>query len=320
MNVDTPFFIIGSGRSGTTLLRLLLSNHSRIHIPPETWFIIPLIQELPLDRPLSADEVQKALRIIVNHYRWPDMEIGDGDLRGRATQLCAPRLREIIDLVYGLLLAKSGKARLGDKTPPYIAIVPEIAELYPGARFIHLVRDGRDVSISYIELTYECRFYDGKRFEWISSLDKALAYRRSAYSEQILEIKYEDIVRTPEITLARICNFLGESYEPAMITRGLQVEAIPERERIIHGKINRPMSASSVSIWRQKLSAPECFLMESCLHKHLVEFGYELRFAGFGWKLLLFGTGALLRAASPFLDRAVPFLRRRNCFPRGFYF
>jgi hypothetical protein len=320
MAADTPFFIIGSGRSGTTLLRLLLSNHSRIHIPPETWFILPLVERLPLNKSLLADEVQSALDIITSHYRWPDLAICEEDLRRRATLLGAPRLREIIDLVYNLLLERSGKARLGDKTPPYIAIVPELAALYPGAKFIHLVRDGRDVSISYIELTYECRFYDGKRFEWIASLDKALAYRGSAYSAQILEVKYEDLVSTPEISLARICNFLGEAFEPAMMTRGIHVEAIPERERVIHRKINHPMSANSVAVWRQKLSGLECFLMESCLRKHLVEFGYDLRFRSSGWKPLLFGTGMLLQAAAPFLDRAVPFLRRRNCFPSAFYF
>src|SRR5450755_2077519 len=63
MSSSAPFFIVGCGRSGTTLLRLILSGHSRIHILPETWFVEPLVRQLPLTDPLTPAQVQNAIAI-----------------------------------------------------------------------------------------------------------------------------------------------------------------------------------------------------------------------------------------------------------------
>ena len=71
MPSDAPFFIVGSSRSGTTLLRLILCGHSRLHIPPETWFIADLVDRFPLHDPLLPAQVREATDIMVGHYRWP---------------------------------------------------------------------------------------------------------------------------------------------------------------------------------------------------------------------------------------------------------
>lgn len=318
MSDNSRFFIVGSGRSGSTLLRLLLMSHSRIHIPPETWFIIPLVERLPLHKPLSGAQVQQAVEIITSDYRWPDMGIAAADLKNWAAALGTPMLRDIIDLVYGDLLRCSGKARLGDKTPPYIAIVPELASLYPDAKFIHLVRDGRDVALSFAELGYGGCYYDGDRFEWIAAMKKARSWRSKEYAGRILEVRYEELVAQPQSVLREICSFLGETFEAQMIERPAQIDAVPDRERHIHAKLGQPISRDGVAVWRRKLSAMQCFCMESCLRRYLVEFGYEIRFARTTWRPLLIVAGLVLRCASPLLDRAVPYLRRRDLLPKGF--
>jgi hypothetical protein len=316
---NSRFFFVGSGRSGSTLLRLLLMGHSRIHIPPETWFIIPLVERLPLHEPLSAAQVREAVEIITNDYRWQDMGIAATDLKSSAVGLHQPHLRDIIDLIYNDLLRPLGKARLGDKTPPYIAIVPQLASLYPEAKFIHLIRDGRDVAISFVQLGFAQRCHDGRRFEWIAAMRAAHNYRSTHYADRILEVRYEELVRHPQSTLRQICAFLGEEFEPQMVNRPLQIDAVPERERHIHAGLDQPVSPDGVAIWRRKLSAFQCFCMESCLRQYLVEFGYELRFARTIWQPLLIVTGLALRFASPLLDRAVPPLRRRNLLAENFY-
>src|SRR3954452_7620443 len=100
MAENTPFFIVGASRSGTTLLRLILAGHSRIHIPPETWFIEDLVRELPLANPLTPEQVARAVAIMTTNYRWPDMGIDSGDFSRWAEALEAPKLPDIINLVY----------------------------------------------------------------------------------------------------------------------------------------------------------------------------------------------------------------------------
>lgn len=145
-----PFFIVGSGRCGSTLLRMMLASHSRLSIPPETWFLIPpLVKRFSIDRPLNAAEIESAVSVITGDYRWPDMKIDAQEFRHAVGQLAQPRVRDLAEVVYRWHVQTEGKARWGDKTPVYIEILPELASMFPGSRFIHLVRDGRDVAKSF---------------------------------------------------------------------------------------------------------------------------------------------------------------------------
>jgi hypothetical protein len=316
---NTPFFIVGAGRSGTTLLRLILAGHSRLHIPPETWFVRSLVEELPLAEVLSKEQVDKATNLMINDYRWPDMEITAEQLRDRAGTLASPTLVDIIDIVYRHHLALAGKQRFGDKTPVYIHIVPELATLYPGARFIHLIRDGRDVAISNIDVGWD-RYYEQANFEWTQAMAKRREYSDSPFASAILDVRYEDLVTDLPTIVRKICLFLGEAFEPAMLDWQHLVTLIPERERHIHGKLARPVSSDAVAVWRRKLNAAECFAVEACLHKDLRQLGYELRFASSAYRPLLDTVGRLLYASAPLLARTSRYLKRHNLLAKTAYF
>lgn len=315
-----PFFIVGSSRSGTTLLRLMISGHSRIHIPPETWFILPLVHRFSLREPLSRVDANEVVRIAVTHFRWADLGIDGAELQRAADAIARPRLRDLIDIVYDKLLAKAGKQRIGDKTPLYIGIVPELAVLYPEARFIHLIRDGRDVAISFIEANFSERCYDGEKFEWIAAIRSGQAYRNSPHAKRIMEMRYDDLVRQPESTIREICDFLGEQFEPRMLEYRERQDFVPIRGRQIHANLARPISDESIGAWRRKLSGFQCFSMEACMGRELTGLGYPLRFGAAAWRPLLVIWGAVLRSLSPLLDRAIPSLQRRGLLPKPLYF
>lgn len=318
MGNNTPFFIIGSGRSGTTLLRLILSGHSRLHIPPETWFILTLVRELPLTAELTPAQVDRAVEIITQDYRWPDMEITAEDLHRWAVALRRPKLVDVINLVYDWHRARSGKPRFGDKTPTYFEIVPELSALYPDAKFIHLVRDGRDVAISWIDLDYD-RYYQCSKFEWALVMKARPKILNGPFARQMLEVKYEDLVADLEKTMREICTFLDEEFEPAMLHWQSRIGLVPQRERHIHGRLSQPVSRDAIGIWRKRLTAAECFAMESCLHEDLCRLGYPLRFSGTGWRPLLNATGWMLRTTGPLLRRLIPYLQRRGLLPKRMY-
>jgi hypothetical protein len=318
---ETPFFIVGASRSGTTLLRAIIASHSAITIPWETWFILDLLRRFAPDKTLTPDEVDLAVEIMTrDHNRWRNMEMTRAELAREAAALRQPRLVDIIGIVYRNHIARSGKRRFGDKTPPYIDIVRELDQLYPGAKFIHLVRDGRDVAMSFIELRWQGdpRYYE-REFEWRHALRCRDSYRGLPVDKQILDVKYEDLVVDPEATVRRICGFLGETFEPAMLDPAARAASVPEAERSIHAKLGEPLSAASIAKWRGKLSAWECFLMEACLHRELRRWDYELRFSSIGWRPLLNASGWLLLRLGPLLARAVPALQRRNYLPRSIY-
>lgn len=316
---EAPFFIVGSGRSGTTLLRMIMLGHSRLHISPETHFIRSLVRDFPLTTPLAPEQLATVVERIVAHPRWKYMEVPAEAFRAEALALTAPLLTAVLNLIYHRHLRDAGKVRFGDKTPDYIGIVPELLALYPDARFIHLIRDGHDVAISFVDVGWG-HAYQGARFEWTHAVRCGTAYRTAPFADRILEVRYEDMVRDVEGTVRRICAFLGETFEPAMLDRQGRHEPLVAAEwQHIHRKLAEPIPADAAEVWRRKLSAIECFLIEASLHRDLERLGYRLRFAGPRWRPLLGAAGAVLHALAPLLDRALPALQRRNYLRRPLY-
>lgn len=301
---SAPFFIVGSGRSGTTLLRMILSSHSRLSIPPETYYLKPLLEQLPVDRALSPSEVERAVKIMTSHYRWPDMGIDAGDLAREAAALVSPKLRDIVEIAYAEHLAREGKARWGDKTPPYIQIVPRLAEMFPGARFIHLLRDGRDVAKSFQSVGWYGPLLHRNTIEWTEAVDLDQRWRKSSLADSILVVRYEDLVRQTEKTTRDICAFLDEEFEPQMLGWEEKVDRlVPPREQYIHTKLRRKPSHIDIERWRREMSAWEMFVSEAFMGKDLARAGYERRYRSAMWTPLFVVARGYCRFALPALIR-----------------
>ena len=315
-----PFFIVGAGRSGTTLLRLILIGHSRLHIPPETWFLRPLVQQFPLSGGLTQPLLERAVDTMVRHERWPDLGLAADELRQQAAALTPrgtmPELRDLIDLLYRNLAAASGKPRIGDKTPHYFDIVPQLAMLYPAAKFVHLVRDGHDVAMSWIDAGW-LRYYQ-PGFEWPRAI-ACLARDRAALADRMLPVRYEDLVRQPQETTRRICEFLGETFEQGMLDWQGRAGQVAVRDRHLHGRLAQPLASDSIARWQRRLSGWECFAMEACLHRELLAAGYTLRFTAPGWRPWFGLTAGLLRVSAPVLRRGIRVLQRCRLLPRNLY-
>jgi hypothetical protein len=311
-NLGRPFFVVGAGRSGTTMLRLMLTGHSNLHVCPETWFIEDLARHLPLRAPLTPSEIERAIALVTHHYRWPDVGLTEADLRALIAGIAQPTLRAILDGIYGSLARSVGKGRIGDKTPVYVRILPVLAELYPEAQFIHLLRDGRDVAMSYIDAGWRHRCYQDADFEWSAAVRAARRFGPAARPGTWLELRYEDLVANPEMTMRRLCAYLGEAFDPAMVTFPDRLDLVPERERGIHPRLTQSITTETVGKWRRVLSPLELFVMEACLHRDLAASGYDLRHAGRLWYPVLALAGALLKAACPLLLVVVPALQRRG--------
>jgi Sulfotransferase family len=313
---DEPFFIVGSGRCGSTLLRLILCSHSRIHIPVETNFIEDLVSRLPLTGSLTPADVELAIKIMTSHRRWPVMGMPAEELRARVGALSAPTLAELINVMYRYQTNLAGKQRFGDKTPHYIRIIPQLITLYPQAKFIHLIRDGRDVAMSFLDAGFE-RYYDRNKFLWTIAIKMREKYQRCPYAAQILEMRYEDLIADLQNAIRRICEFIGEDFEPDMLDWHKNLMLLPEGWEKQHQKLYQPLLTDGAERWRT-IGRVDCFIIESCLHAELRRLGYPLRFAGIAWRPLLALCGWGLRAAAPLLSRGIPHLQRRNYLPEPF--
>ncbi len=263
----------------------MLASHSRIAIPPETWFLLPLVEQLPIDRALSAEELGRAVALMTSHYRWPDMKVSVEELRDRAAALPAPQMRDLVRIVYDIHLQRSGKVRWGDKTPPYVQIIPQLATLFPGARFICLMRDGRDVAKSFQSLLVYGTSVRQNTIEWLEANRWERKWLVSEHASSMLRVRYEDLVLDPEATLRGICTFIGESFEPQMLAWQDSVERlVPKRELHVHEKLGRTTSRDDVARWKREMNGQEVFMAEAFMGRDLRRFGYECRFHSPLWR------------------------------------
>ena len=298
-----PLFIVGAGRSGSTLLRMMLISHSRICIPPETWYLMQLLQRFDTRAPLSPKELQSVVTIMTGHYRWPDMRIRDSELLEMTSKLDKPRLRDVVESVYLWHMNREKKARWGDKSPPYVAIVPQLALLFPGAKFIHLVRDGHDVAASFHKQRWYGPWLHANSKEWISAANYDYDWSRNRVDAQVIRARYEDLVLDTERTLRRICEFIGEEFEPEMLSWQEHVDSsVPNRELSIHHKLKKPPSADDTHRWKREMSNRQIWITEAFMGSQLTKMGYERKFRSSLLNPAMFVTRTFCQIVLPTVD------------------
>jgi Sulfotransferase family len=279
---STPFFIVGADRSGTTMLRLMINEHPALHVPRESWFLIDLMNELPLDSPLSERQVRRAFDIITTRFRWKDwdwkdweVEHANRELWDRLAPLHEPCLSDLIDAAFSLSSERSGKYRWGDKTPEYVKEIDRLHTVFPRARFIHIIRDGRDTHLSLMFWGIRSRNYSemwGLRsrafFEnakhWADPVAAGIESGRRLPRGLYLEIAYEDVVLKTEQTLGKVCQFLDVPYSPKMLEFYKNAgETLSGWEQKIHYKTFRPPSSDDVFKWRREMNMLDLIAFEA---------------------------------------------------------
>lgn len=293
------------------MLRLMLASHSRIDVPPETGFLAPLVRRFTLDRPLTPGEVERVVSLITSHDKWVDMKLDAGEFRRKVGQLTRPYLRDLVGAFYRCHKEAEGKARWGDKTPSYIEIVPQLASMYPGARFIHVVRDGRDVARSVLARDWAgSRWLHDNTREWSRAIEFHWRWARSAHPDRMLLVHYEDLVLDTETALRRICRFIGEEFETQMLSwqRTVDVQVSP-RERNQHTKLKLTIGAEGIACWKREMSAREMFISEAFMGANLRRLGYELRYPSPHWAPVFALTRLACRTFLPAYEWAARFRR-----------
>ena len=199
-------FIVGVGRSGTTLMRLMLDSHPELCIPAETHIFPDVVTELGLHRdgPRTPSMAKRFVDRITSYERWGDFHIAGNQFR-RAVEAMEPfDVSDALRIFYRLCAARYNKSRWGDKTPRYVFDMVLLHNLLPEARFIYLIRDGRDVFASVRDLWFGANSADQAR-RWVKTM--IWARRQAQQLPHYLEVRYEALVRKPVDTLRRVCAF-----------------------------------------------------------------------------------------------------------------
>jgi hypothetical protein len=276
-----PLFIGACPRSGTTLLRSLLDNHPDLAMPAETDFVIPLWKL----RAGFGDLHERKNRRAVGEWIFKQQGHGGTRLRaGTFTRKQAirrvadspPTLGSIVATCFGMYAEAHGKQRWGDKRPAYAGWIPMLFALFPDAQFINLVRDPRAAVASQIPLGWghEEAALASAAVRWEYSARRVDAFSARLRPDQLLDLRYEDMVRDPEATLDQVCAFAGLRAGDAIATM-IGAERRGKFRPGWHEKLAQPISTDSVERWREKLDPHEVALVEHVAEPFLDRFGYR---------------------------------------------
>jgi hypothetical protein len=263
-----PVLVLGVRRSGTTLLRVMLDRHSNLAVPDETYFV-PQLADRHL-RHVDADAFLDDVRRVV------EWEIPLDKVRARLRD--GMPVGEAIGAVYAVYAEECGKPRWGDKTPMYMQNLSLLERLFPDARFVHLIRDGRDAALSFLAMprgiVTETWMHPATpadfACQWRTEVAAARRLGRRV-GRRYLEVRYEDVVDDVEPVLHAICDFAGLEYEPAMADYAgkVDVSANPHQLRL------RQPPTKGVRDWRVQMSPDDVAAFEAVAGDLLRELGYD---------------------------------------------
>jgi hypothetical protein len=281
-------FVVGATRSGTTLFRLMLDAHPEVGIPSETHFFHKLVKRSER-RQISPELLADT---IITHKRWGDFRLDPDDLRARFDAIEPFNLSDALRGFYSLYAEKQGKSRWGDKTPGYLRYMRRIEWVLPEARFIHLIRDGRDVALSVLPMNWGPSTITEAAELWVERV--TLARENGRTVNHYMEIKYEDLITDTEPILRDVASFLELPWDDAMLDYHERAEErLKEKARDLprkssrgdqpaaarmasHAMAKKPPDPKRIGRWRTEMSAEDREEYESVAGDLLAELGYPV--------------------------------------------
>ena len=269
-----PLILLGVSRSGTTLLRVILDRSPGVAIPDESFFV-PLLARRH-GRAIDAERFLDDVSRIPTIRDW-GVPVADVAGRIRSGMLTG----EAIAAIYEAYADAAGKPRWGDKTPMYMRHLALLDELFPGAQYVHLIRDGRDAALSFLQMPEGSftRTWAHPRTPaqfaclWRKEVNDARVLGRLVGAARYHEVRYEELVADPASAVRGICVFAAIPFEPAMLdyTRAVDVSGKPHQQRLL------TPPTSGVRNWQEDMSAEDAAAFESVAGDLLSELGYDVR-------------------------------------------
>lgn len=242
--IQAPYFLVGAERSGTTLLRLMLSHHPQIAWCNEF--------EYAVDKISSNGEFPN----LNEYYEWLEINrIFQDSGFVIDSNLSYP------ELVNDFLLQKQKHTQKEIVGATVHRNFDQTLTIWPEARFIHLVRDPRDVARSCIGMGWAGNIWFGVN-RWLVAEETWEKLKQIIPPSRYLEVSYEKLICSPETELKTICQFIGTDYHPKMLSYA---------EKTTYDKPD----SSLIQQWKNKLSQREIQLVEAKVNGWLTKRGYE---------------------------------------------
>lgn len=273
-------FIIGNPRSGTSMFRMMLNNHENMIVPPECGFAHWLSSKYS-----GLENYDNAIyeNFVSDVFTSKKFETWSTSKEVLLRTISANKPKNFESLVKCVYLSYTestvGIKVVGDKNNYYINHLPEIKTLFPSAKFIHLIRDGRDVACSYkaLEQLDDDSIYKLKLSADISDIAREWSSNNSKILKSLqgnmISIRYEDLIENPSLELGKICEYLGVDFDVKMLDFHLNNDE-PQELLAWKKKTKSKVDSSNKGKYMTVLSEKEILCFDDIAKEMLLHFNY----------------------------------------------
>lgn len=262
-----PVMLIGHGSSGTTIASMLIREHLGIAFGTETQFFVRYYKQQQYFGDLRREKNLRRLvrEILAERYfkrtgAKYGFQVTEEDVLQRVID---PTLQGVLRAIFEQLAEQLGMARWGDKTPEYVHHLPILDQLVPGAQYIHVIRDGRDVALSVFGRYFGAKSVYSAAVEWRHAVEQVEEFARRLPRDRYLEVHYEELLANPRAWFARLIRFLGidDPRDELLDSIAAQVPA--------------ELNVQNSNKWRTRFSPAQQRLYEQVAGDVLRRHGYE---------------------------------------------
>jgi hypothetical protein len=250
----------------------MLDAHPNLAIPYESQLynrVYPVVRHRDLSDPRTrARLVAELLRTDPITLWRPAPSVAD-----TLAAITRPDFHGVFEGLMGAWTLQRGKSRWGEKSPAHTIRWRAILEGFPDLQVLHLIRDGRDVALSYRAAPFGPKHVYHLAHRWVQYLSTAEKVQAVLGDSAFLQVRYEDIVTEPERELRRICNFLGEEFSPAMLAFYREDTDYPTDPRN-EANLRRPPLADNIGKWRTRMTGRDLRIYEAVAGSYLERYGY----------------------------------------------
>ena len=275
----TPVFMIGTQRSGSNLLRLMINQLGDIaspHPPHILERIMPLMDnygDLEKDDNFSllVDDVCKLVEL--NPVIWEGVTFD----RDEVTKRCNQRnLVAVHGAVYDMYAEAQGAKTWCCKSMANILYTDDIEDYFDAPKYIYLYRDGRDVALSFQKAVVGEKHIYNIAKEWTETQELAIKLRNSIDKSRFFSISYEALTNQPVESAQALCEFLGVEYTDEMLSFHQSSEAKnAAKSSQLWGNVTSPVMKNNSKKYQNEMDAGDIKIFESIAGHVLDDLGYE---------------------------------------------
>ena len=283
----SPIFVVGTPRSGTTLLGLLLNAHPHVAVLGELHFFDQILAIRKRVPSLATDADLELFSTEVHRTYNFQFLLNGGDLLSATIERMKQNGDRTYEAFYRYVLDEFARreraARPAEKTPTNLRHIDRIIAIFPNAKIIHIVRDPRAVAASLSRMPWASYGVLVNALKW--KLDALATRKYRGHRNTYLRIAYEELVSQPRSSLTNLCRFLELPYTDAMLqyykTQAAYVKGEPWKDGT-----RRPINTENVTKWRHELSQHQVNMIQVVTRQQMNEFGYDLLQVPFTTKIV----------------------------------